>query len=207
MEPCFPKNPKEAIINGFAKAEKAFIDKIYNMPKEQFIQNVLENSMPELEKLPILDEKSFPIPTDINFEYKMDRPVLRRQCAEIPTEFDKWLYKFRYMLQYFTVEEMFNIFNTNYTIYNNYFGISVNFTEPNAWIDDALEQMYISSSEETTNTSENVEEFEFNLEWDIEKGNFNNIKSTKLSLYLPEQVGMHEEYDDAGNTLKTNKKT
>jgi len=30
MEPCFPANPTEAIIKGFAKAEKAFMDKIYN---------------------------------------------------------------------------------------------------------------------------------------------------------------------------------
>ena len=29
MEPSFPKNPKEAIIKGFAKAEQAFIDKVY----------------------------------------------------------------------------------------------------------------------------------------------------------------------------------
>ena len=37
MEPCFPKNPKEAIINGFAKAEKAFIDKIYNPITKELI--------------------------------------------------------------------------------------------------------------------------------------------------------------------------
>lgn len=37
MEPCFPKNPKEAIINGFAKAEKAFIDKIYNPVTKELI--------------------------------------------------------------------------------------------------------------------------------------------------------------------------
>ena len=37
MEPSFPKNPKEAIINGFAKAEKAFIDKIYNPVTKELI--------------------------------------------------------------------------------------------------------------------------------------------------------------------------
>ena len=30
MEPCFPANPQEAIIKGFAKAEKAFIDRCYD---------------------------------------------------------------------------------------------------------------------------------------------------------------------------------
>ena len=30
MESCFPANPKEAIVRGFEKAEKAFMDKIYN---------------------------------------------------------------------------------------------------------------------------------------------------------------------------------
>ena len=29
-EKSFPENPKEAIVNGFAKAEKAFMDKIYD---------------------------------------------------------------------------------------------------------------------------------------------------------------------------------
>lgn len=30
MEPCFPANPQEAIMKGFAKAEQAFIDKVYD---------------------------------------------------------------------------------------------------------------------------------------------------------------------------------
>jgi protein phosphatase 2C family protein 2/3 len=30
MEPCFPENPQEAIIRGFAKAEAAFISKVYD---------------------------------------------------------------------------------------------------------------------------------------------------------------------------------
>lgn len=30
MEPCFPANPKDAIVRGFEKAEKAFMEKIYN---------------------------------------------------------------------------------------------------------------------------------------------------------------------------------
>lgn len=33
MEPCFPSNPQEAIVKGFAKAEKAFIDKVYDRDK------------------------------------------------------------------------------------------------------------------------------------------------------------------------------
>jgi protein phosphatase 2C family protein 2/3 len=30
MEKCFPENPKEAIVRGFAKAEKEFINKVYD---------------------------------------------------------------------------------------------------------------------------------------------------------------------------------
>jgi hypothetical protein len=30
MESCFPANPKEAIIRGFEKAERLFMEKIYN---------------------------------------------------------------------------------------------------------------------------------------------------------------------------------
>ena len=30
MESCFPQNPKEAIVKGFAKAEQAFMNKVYN---------------------------------------------------------------------------------------------------------------------------------------------------------------------------------
>jgi protein phosphatase PTC2/3 len=30
QEPCFPQNPKQAIINGFEKAERAFMAKVYN---------------------------------------------------------------------------------------------------------------------------------------------------------------------------------
>jgi serine/threonine protein phosphatase PrpC len=29
MESCFPANPQEAIVRGFAKAEQAFMDKVY----------------------------------------------------------------------------------------------------------------------------------------------------------------------------------
>ena len=35
MEPCFPGNPQEAIIKGFAKAEKAFMEKVYDPVKNQ----------------------------------------------------------------------------------------------------------------------------------------------------------------------------
>lgn len=37
MEPCFPANPTEAIHKGFAKAEKAFIEKIYDPVKKSLI--------------------------------------------------------------------------------------------------------------------------------------------------------------------------
>ena len=30
MESCFPMNPREAITKGFAKAEQAFMNKVYN---------------------------------------------------------------------------------------------------------------------------------------------------------------------------------
>jgi hypothetical protein len=57
--------------------------------------------------------------------------------------------------------------------------------------------MYVSSSsEDTEDTPENVEEFEFNLDWDIEKGNLRNSLSPKLSLFLPEDVGMREDENE-----------
>ena len=35
MEPCFPANPKEAIHRGFAKAEQAFMNKVYDPKTNQ----------------------------------------------------------------------------------------------------------------------------------------------------------------------------
>lgn len=163
-----------------------FIDEIYDMPKHVFVQNVLNCTLPEMDKIPIPPGTKFPVVVSIN-NNPLTPPVLVRTLTQVPDTFHEWLYQFRFMLQYFTIEEMFNIFH----IYDFEFGVN----EPNAWVDNALEQMYyaIPVNEDTNqHTSATIDEFEFNLDWDIEKGSFNNSTQRHLSLFLPEEVGMSE---------------
>jgi len=175
---------KQCETKGF---NQEFINEIYDMPEALFIQNVLNHTLPEMSKLPIPEGTRFPVPTTLNTNE--GPPQLVRTLTQVPDTFHEWLYLFRFMLQYFTTEEMFNI----YHLYD--FAYPPN--EPHAWVDEALEIMYVSSSsEDTEDTPENVEEFEFNLDWDIEKGNLRNSLSPKLSLFLPEDVGMREDENE-----------
>jgi hypothetical protein len=129
----------------------------------------------------------FPVPTSLNTDE--GPPQLMRTLTQVPDTFHEWLYQFRFMLQYFTTEEMFNIYHLYDFAYPP--------IEHHAWVDEALEIMYVSSSsEDTEDTPENVEVFEFNLDWDIEKGNLRNSLSPKLSLFLPEVVGMREDENE-----------
>jgi hypothetical protein len=177
---------KQCETQGF---NQEFINEIYDMPEALFIQNVLDRTLPELPKLDIPEGTRFPVPTTLNTNDISKPPQLVRTLTQVPDTFHEWLYQFRFMLQYFTTEEMFKI----YHLYD--FAYPPN--EPHAWVDEALEIMYVSSSsEDTEDTPENVEEFEFNLDWDIEKGNLRNSVSPKLSLFLPEVVGMREDENE-----------
>ena len=175
---------KQTETQGF---NQEFIDEIYDMPEALFIQNVLNHTLPEMDKLPIPEGTRFPVVTSLS-TYGQP-PQLVRTLTQVPDTFHEWLYQFRFMLQYFTIEEMFNI----YHLYDFAYPV-----EPNAWVDEALEQMYISSGDDTEDTPENVEEFAFNLDWDIEKGNIEtgnteNKKSPKLSLIMPEDTDNENE--------------
>jgi len=159
-----------------------FIDEIYDMPKAEFIQNVLNHTLPEVEKIPIPEGTTFPVATDLNTNAPVP-PKLIRSLTVVPDTFHEWLYQFRFMLQYFTTEQMFDIFH----LYDFAYGVN----EPNAWIDDALEQMYIEQPNEEY-TQDNDGEFLYNLNWDIEKGNLSESSPRKLSLFLPEEVGIND---------------
>ena len=174
---------------------KDFIDEIYDMPESKFIQNVLNHNLPELEKIPIPKGTMFPMQTTINTNTLAPLKLIR-EFTQVPDTFHEWLYQFRFMLQYFTIEQMFDIFHLND------FAYGVN--EPNAWIDNALEQMYNDHPDEEC-TQENDDEFLYNLNWDIEKGNLSESSRPKLSLFLPEEVGMIENElseETQPNTLK-----
>jgi hypothetical protein len=161
-----------------------FIDEIYDMPKKDFIQNVLNHTLPEMKKIPVPPGTRFPVVISLN------ENILVRTLTEVPDTFHEWLYLFRFMLQYFTIREMFNIFY----IYDLTYGVD----EPNAWVDNALEEMYAKEPDaalsdnnvDQSTIKKSNEEFEFNLDWDIEKGNFGYSNTSKLSLFLPEEVGM-----------------
>ena len=165
-----------------------FINEIYDMPKIIFVQNVLDNTLPELDKLPVPENAKFPVPISL------ETNTLVRSLSEVPDTFHEWLYQFRFMLQYFTTEEMFHIFH----LYDFAYGLS----EPNAWIDNSLEEMCAVKIDESILENEDVE-FKFNLDWDIEKGTFYSSRSPRLSLRLPEEVGMI--IDDPNEITPTNK--
>jgi hypothetical protein len=184
---------KELQTEGF---NQNFISEIYDMPEETFKQNVIDNTLPELDKLPVPEKARFPFRTNIkDFVFDGLTPTkLVRQITERPDNFEDWLYMFRYILQYFTVKQMRIIYylNEKMPLANDCY------SEPNAWVDETLEQMYISSNDEAEDDAEDADEFVFNLEWDIEKGRYNQTKTHKLKLRLPEEVGMinDDTYDD-----------
>jgi hypothetical protein len=171
-----------------AGCTEEFIEKIYDLFLSEFKEKIFKNCLPEVPKLPIPKNIYFPVKTDIVREFNpMVPPKLVRVTHIIHDNFEDWLYHYRYMLQYYTAAEMFNIYEFNVNPFGDVYD------EPNAWVDKALENMYISSEDDTENTAEKVEEFEFNLEWDIEKG---TLGHSNLSLRFTEEVGMREDESD-----------
>jgi hypothetical protein len=182
---------KQMETNGF---NQEFINEIYDMPEALFIQNVLNHTLPEMSKLSIPEGTRFPVATSLNTDE--GPPKLMRTLTQVPDTFHEWLYQFRFMLQYFTIKQMFNIFY----LYDFTYGVN----EPNAWVDNALEQMYNEPPNEEY-TQEHDDEFLYNLNWDIEKGNLSKSSPPKLRLFLPEDVGMVEDEtneETQPNTLK-----
>ena len=184
---------KQSETAGF---DENFINEIYDMPKNEFMQNVLKHTLPEMNKLPIPEGTRFPVTTTLNSN--MLEPVkLVRQLTDVPDTFHEWLYQFRFMLQYFTIEEMFDIFH----LYDFAYGVN----EPNAWVDAALEKMYVDTPESEEPNVNATQQFEFNLNWDIEKGNFENPEPAKLSLFLTEEVGIIEDEFNEYTSYKNKK--
>jgi len=171
-----------------------FIASIYEMPKEMFKNAVRNGTLPELPKIPLPEHVNYPL---IRLaELHGDSNQYYRQQT-IKCEFEDWLYIKRFMLQYYTVNELFK--NSDYGY------------EPHKWIDEKLEQKYNGENVSISLDSlAEQEEFKYNLEWDIEKGKFEDTKKLpKLRLYLPEEVGykVSENDDDHYKTFKTRKMT